>query len=382
MTISDIDDPTGCSFFIAHPTKSFVIVAESREVKTLWLRDTFQTIVSCRKREALRANGLRKMSIIDRIEGQQKSGLSQAPRERDRERERDGAQYQQKIHHNPLPCLSIPPPPSFSSFSPASSKILQATESSTNLLYPSLGSTSSDGSAFSMPRSSPSIRQLQRMESLKEERRGNSSPSIAKTDSDETNNPSDVFSTIMQMATLHMDEVELLTVAGGISPESSSGVNTPEKRRNSSAENLRTLPGLASALQLLDSQLEGQKEKEKEKVLSLQKIEPPASSEEKAEADRSAVRKDAVRTFEKRISELPEKSLRGLFNAVSTYCTCASTMTSIFPAILLLVSRHHTLHFDDSCCITIIILSTYRELLFGGPWERVEEEEGAWMTLS
>ena len=71
MTISDIDDPSGCSFFIAHPTKSFVIVAESREVKSLWLRDTFQTIVSCRKREALKLNGQRKMSIIDRIEGQQ-----------------------------------------------------------------------------------------------------------------------------------------------------------------------------------------------------------------------------------------------------------------------------------------------------------------------
>jgi hypothetical protein len=72
MTISDIDDPT--SFFIAHPIKSFVIVAESKEMKTLWLRDIFQTIVSCRKREALKSLGGRKMSLTERIEDQQKHG--------------------------------------------------------------------------------------------------------------------------------------------------------------------------------------------------------------------------------------------------------------------------------------------------------------------
>ena len=247
MTISDIDDPTGCSFFIAHPTKSFVIVAESREVKTLWLRDTFQTIVSCRKREALKASGLRKMSIIDRIEGQQKSGLSQAPRER--ERERETPQFVTKVHPHPLPCLNTPRPPSFSSFSPASSKILLATESSQNFY-------GEGTSAFR----SPSNRSLP-MQTLAEDLEGGSEAggrkrsgggsneitgegrrasfeALERADSDD---PSDVFGAIMQMATLHMDEVELLTVTGGISPESTSGLNTPERRRHSSGDSLTGL---------------------------------------------------------------------------------------------------------------------------------------------
>jgi hypothetical protein len=71
MNVSDVDDPTGCSLFVGHPTKSFVVVAESKEAKQQWLRDIYQTIVSCRKREAHSLEG-RKMSIIGRIEDQQK----------------------------------------------------------------------------------------------------------------------------------------------------------------------------------------------------------------------------------------------------------------------------------------------------------------------
>lgn len=341
MTISDIDDPTGCSFFIAHPTKSFVIVAESREVKTLWLRDTFQTIVSCRKREALRANGLRKMSIIDRIEGQQKSGLSQAPRER----EREGVP---KTHPHPIPCLNIPRQGALSAFASPSSKNLIANEGS-SVFPPALASTSFEiSSAFSPPMLSPSKRNTPRLNSLTEDGDMDKdripSPMLGRSDISES---SDVFATIMQMATLHMDEVELLSIAGEISPESLSGVNTPEKRRRSSTDSLKGLPDMAQvALQLDGSATDNtgvvvnpirpespfhrraqQRENsmkelkvvvdtEGQQALSIKR--PDSPNFISAADEKSAFQKRAARTFETRISELPEKSLLGLFNAVSS----------------------------------------------------------------
>ena len=340
MTISDIDDPTGCSFFIAHPTKSFVIVAESREIKTLWLRDTFQTIVSCRKREALRANGLRKMSIIDRIEGQQKSGLSQAPREREA-----------KIHPHPIPCLGISRQPSLPVYSSPSFKNLAANESS-SVFPPALASISFESSsAFSPPIKSPPKRITPRQEIFKDkdEREADSdrtsSPTLDRSDSSEA---SDVFGAIMQMATLQMDEVELLSTAGAVSPESTSGVNTPEKRRDSSTETEKGLPDMAHVVRQLEGNVTTRKRavppiraespfqrraqqrdvgtKDLKVVIDVgeqqaasEAIQPPGSpSFLSAAEEKSAFQKKAARTFEARIADLPEKSLFGLFNAVST----------------------------------------------------------------
>mmetsp|Transcript_26432 Transcript_26432/g.36383 ORF Transcript_26432/g.36383 Transcript_26432/m.36383 type:complete len:365 (+) Transcript_26432:585-1679(+) len=72
MSVSDVDnDPTFCSFFISHPIKSFVVVAESPVSKQHWLRDIHQTIESCKKREMNRTTVLnRRMSMYGRIEGQ------------------------------------------------------------------------------------------------------------------------------------------------------------------------------------------------------------------------------------------------------------------------------------------------------------------------
>lgn len=48
LEASDVDDPLGCSLYIQHPTKSFVIVCESVQSKTFWLRDIRQVrIVPC-----------------------------------------------------------------------------------------------------------------------------------------------------------------------------------------------------------------------------------------------------------------------------------------------------------------------------------------------
>ena len=350
MTISDIDDPTGCSFFIAHPTKSFVIVAESREIKTLWLRDTFQTIVSCRKREALRANGLRKMSIIDRIEGQQKSALSQAPRE---------SEVVPKIHPHPIPCLSNPRQPSLTAYASPSSKNLAANDIS-SVFPPALASISFEpSSAFSPPMKSPPKRNTPpRLDTSNNEREADldrtPSPMHGTSDSSEV---TDVFGAIMQMATLHMDEVELLSTAGGVSPESTSGVNTPEKRRDSSTENEKGLPDMTNVVKQLEGNVTTRKravppvqndnvlnpiraespfqrrahqrdigtrdlkvviEVEEQQTVS-HTIQPPGSPTLLSAAEeKSAFQRKAARTFEARIADLPEKSLLGLFNAVST----------------------------------------------------------------
>ena len=176
-------------------------------------------------------------------------------------------------------------------------------------------------------------------------------------DRSDSSEASDVFGAIMQMATLQMDEVELLSTAGGVSPESTSGVNTPEKRRDSSTETEKGLPDMTHVVR----QLEGNVTTRKRAVPSMQSdivknpiraespfqrraqqrdvdtkdlkvvidvgeqqaasetIQPPGSpSFLSAAEEKSAFQKRAARTFEARIADLPEKSLFGLFNAVST----------------------------------------------------------------
>lgn len=72
MAVSDVEnDPTYCSFYLSHPIKSFVVVADSPASKQQWLRDIRQTIESCKKREMNRTSALnRRMSMYGRIEGQ------------------------------------------------------------------------------------------------------------------------------------------------------------------------------------------------------------------------------------------------------------------------------------------------------------------------
>ena len=287
MTISDIDDPTGCSFFIAHPTKSFVIVAESREVKSLWLRDTFQTIVSCRKREALKNTGQRKMSIIDRIEGQQKSGLPRAPSEH-------STPFPKRSHPHAVPSLDIPGPPPIGSFSPAASVVAPEAQKSHRALFPvslpsNCASDTSMSATFSHAPSTPLRSPLEILE---------------------VEGPRDrVFSSIMQVATLHMDEIELLTGEGGISPEGSSGINTPDRANKISP--LTDLCNLTAALEGVFVKEELSSSGSSEATLTL------SETELKAEAEvRDAAKREAVLVFDKRVADLPEKSLRGLFCAV------------------------------------------------------------------
>jgi brefeldin A-inhibited guanine nucleotide-exchange protein len=64
LGISDIDEPTGCSFYITHPTKSFIVIADSIHSKLLWYKDIKQTIESCLKRID---NRNRRLSMVDRI---------------------------------------------------------------------------------------------------------------------------------------------------------------------------------------------------------------------------------------------------------------------------------------------------------------------------
>ena len=307
MTISDIDDPTGCSFFIAHPTKSFVIVAESREVKSLWLRDTFQTIVSCRKREALKNTGQRKMSIIDRIEGQQKSGLPRAPSEHN-------TPFPKRMHPHSIPSLDISGPPSIGSFSPAASVAVPESQKGHRALFPvslpsNCVSETSISTTFSHVPSTPSRNPLEILE---------------------VEGPRDgVFSSIMQVATLHMDEVELLTGEGGMSPEGSSGINTPD--RANKVPPSTDLSNLSAALEGVVVMEDHQKElassgsSDTTRTLSETRL--------KAEAEaRDVAKREAVLVFDRRVADLPEKSLRGLFCAVGTpcfhsfrrYCSCCT----------------------------------------------------------
>ena len=56
MTIHEVDDPrnNSCSFYISHPTKSFVACADSFALKSSWMRDLQETIAVCKsKRRSL-----------------------------------------------------------------------------------------------------------------------------------------------------------------------------------------------------------------------------------------------------------------------------------------------------------------------------------------
>eukprot|EP00981_Chlorochromonas_danica_P004234 scaffold857_cov152-Ochromonas_danica.AAC.17 len=81
LSVADIEtDPTYCSFYVSHPVKCFVVIAESPLSKQHWLRDIKQTIVNCKKREHV-ANTSgplnRRMSMITRIESQQQTQLQE-----------------------------------------------------------------------------------------------------------------------------------------------------------------------------------------------------------------------------------------------------------------------------------------------------------------
>ncbi len=70
MTISNVDEPSDCSFYISHPTKSFTVVADSPTIKAQWVRDIEHAIQACIKRSTVdKTTGLpRKMSMIGRLE--------------------------------------------------------------------------------------------------------------------------------------------------------------------------------------------------------------------------------------------------------------------------------------------------------------------------
>eukprot|EP01032_Pedospumella_encystans_P009092 gene9092-10735_t len=73
MSVEDNpNDPSMCSFFIEHPTKSFQVIAESPSARQYWIRDIGQTIASCKKRfEVSRmSSDVRRMSIFTRIDSQ------------------------------------------------------------------------------------------------------------------------------------------------------------------------------------------------------------------------------------------------------------------------------------------------------------------------
>jgi hypothetical protein len=74
LSVNDVDtDPNHTSFYISHPIKSFVVVAEAPSMKQQWVRDINQAIVNCKKRETMHQDGPlnRRMSMFSRIEDQQ-----------------------------------------------------------------------------------------------------------------------------------------------------------------------------------------------------------------------------------------------------------------------------------------------------------------------
>ena len=46
-------DTSGCSFYITHPTKSFVVACESSPQKNYWLRELQRAVTDCKKRLAV-----------------------------------------------------------------------------------------------------------------------------------------------------------------------------------------------------------------------------------------------------------------------------------------------------------------------------------------
>eukprot|EP01038_Epipyxis_sp_PR26KG_P012843 gene12843-17217_t len=78
MVLQDVDnDPTFSSFFISHPVKSFIVVAENPQLKQQWFRDIQKAITSCKQRENAKvakidvAHATRRMSLVNRMEDQQ-----------------------------------------------------------------------------------------------------------------------------------------------------------------------------------------------------------------------------------------------------------------------------------------------------------------------
>lgn len=74
LSVSDIETDTSfTSFYISHPIKSFVVIAESPVMKQQWIRDINAAIANCKKRETAQQDGPlnRRMSMITRIEDQQ-----------------------------------------------------------------------------------------------------------------------------------------------------------------------------------------------------------------------------------------------------------------------------------------------------------------------
>ena len=49
MKVTDVPlDPSQCSFYIDHPTKSFIVIAEDSQSRQQWLQALNQTIISCK----------------------------------------------------------------------------------------------------------------------------------------------------------------------------------------------------------------------------------------------------------------------------------------------------------------------------------------------
>jgi hypothetical protein len=74
MTVSEVEqDPSGCQFYINHPTKSFLVVAENASSRIAWVHDLHEAIQNCKRRlEASQQHTPlhRRMSIIGRIHDQ------------------------------------------------------------------------------------------------------------------------------------------------------------------------------------------------------------------------------------------------------------------------------------------------------------------------
>jgi hypothetical protein len=82
LSLADIsDDPSGCSFYLSHVSKNFVIIADNPQSKYEWIRDVQEAIRACKKRTVdeddrpekgrQRPSLIRKLSIMNRIEEQQ-----------------------------------------------------------------------------------------------------------------------------------------------------------------------------------------------------------------------------------------------------------------------------------------------------------------------
>lgn len=100
MNVTDlVTDANKCSMYVSHPTKSFVVVADSAECKQQWMRDLHQTILNCKKRVGSEAPGRgRNQSFLDRIEAQQIVQLKElainSPSRDGREKRDGGIEYQ------------------------------------------------------------------------------------------------------------------------------------------------------------------------------------------------------------------------------------------------------------------------------------------------